>query len=163
MTHTGITFRHYSILIAGLKFYCTEKYTFPKMLFSKGLIKLVILNIRQLKFHGINLFSIDPASFKLYCNYSNVFKTKLFCRYAVVTLMVSATLAQIIVFGGRFPSARIYEGLLYVVFMLSFLATLFVTFSKNIQAQKLFNSLVELEQELVHGKFIFQKKIQTYA
>lgn len=77
---------------------------------------------------------------------------KTLLRFTVITLMVATTMVQLTIFGGIFPSVQQYEGVLYAVFMLSFLGTIFASFSNNVQARKLFNSLVDLEQQLVHGK-----------
>lgn len=85
-------------------------------------------------------------------NKSKEFKTKTLFKCALATFIFATTIVQLKVFAEMFPSAQLYEGVLFVVIMLSYPGTLYVSYFKSAEARKLFNSLVDLEQQLSHGK-----------
>lgn len=123
------------------------------MLFSKGIIKFVVLHVRVLHFFGSNVYFIDPVSYKLKANTSKQFKNKMLRRCIAAAFIIFPIFVQLFQFEGIFPRVQQYEGFLYFIFMFSFYSTLLVSYSRNVEAQKIFNSLVQLEQQLTDGKF----------
>ncbi len=130
------------------------------MLSLKGTIKLFILNLRFLGLLGTNLFYIDIVSCKLKFHPQS-FKKKTLFRCTAATLIIIATIVQLKVFKGIFPSVQLYQGIWYVVSLSSFLGTFCVSFFRNHQILILFNSLVEFERQLIQGK-LFSKKMYIF-
>lgn len=136
------------------------------MLISKGFIKFAVKHLQILSFLGSNIYFIDPLTYKMEVDKSKKIKVKSFIRNFVALLVICPLLGQIIKFGGVFPRVLQYEGFFYFIFLFLFLSILFVSFTKATEARKLFNSLLEIDQQLNQGNIYFflrfQFKISTF-
>lgn len=121
------------------------------MLFTKGLIKLFVVNLRLFNFLGSYLYNIDPISFKLNFDNSKNLKIELLCKCAIVIPMYALMSLQLIKFRGLFPNVQLFEGVLYIVHLYTYIGTLYVYYSRNHQVLELFNLLVQFEQQLSEG------------
>ncbi len=127
------------------------------MLFTKGLIKLFVLNLRLFNYIGSYLYQIDPISYKLKFNKSKGLKVELVCKCTVAVLMYAAVTAQLIAFGDIVPSIQLYEGIFFISLTSVYLGTMYVYYSRSDQVLELFNSLVKLEQQLIKRKYFYYK------
>lgn len=124
------------------------------MLFTKGLIKLFVVNLRLLNCLGSFLYHIDPITYKLKFNNSRSFKHELFSKCGTTLIIYIIMSVQLISFRGIFSNVEFYEGIFIIALPFGYLVTMYVYYSRSIQVLNLFNSLVELEQQLIRGKSI---------
>ncbi len=128
------------------------------MLFTKGLIKLIVVNLRIYNFFGSYLYSIDPNTFKLKFNNTKSLKIELLCKSTVALFLYAMVSAQLLAFQGSFQDIELYEGIFLVTLHSGYVVTLYVYYSRHTQVLELFNSLVSFERQLLRGKVKFLKK-----
>jgi len=121
------------------------------MLFTKGLIKLFVINLKIFNYFGSYLYNIDPATYKLNFNNSKRLKIELISKWLVAALMYAVVTIQLVAFGDVVPSEQYYEGIFFVSLTSVYLGTMYVYYSRNVEVLELFNSLVKLEKQLLGG------------
>ncbi len=122
------------------------------MLLTNGLIKLFVLNLRLFNCIGSYLYNIDPVTYKLKFNNSKRLKIELLSKCAVAVAIYGTVVMQLIAFRGKVPSVQLYEGIFFVALAFVYFGTLSVYYTRNTEVVELFNSLVQLEQQLIQGK-----------
>ncbi len=123
------------------------------MLFTKGLIKLFVLNLRLFNVFGSYLYKINPATYKLKFNNSKSLKFELLFKSAIALSMYTVVAVQLIAFRDIVPSVQLYEGIFFISLTLGYLGSLYEYYSRSTQVVELFNSLVQLEQQLSRCKY----------
>ncbi len=71
------------------------------------------------------------------------------CVFLLITLIVMK--CQVVFYRTSFPSATVYEILLYMAAIQGMLAMSYVHYSKGGQIVELFNMLIKFEQILING------------
>ncbi len=122
------------------------------MLFTEGLIKLFVVNLRLFNFLGSYLYQIDPVTYKLKFNNSKKLKVELLRKCAIAVSMYTLVSLQLITFGNVVPSVQLYEGIFFVALAFGYVGTMYDYYSKRTQVVELFNLLVHLERQLLQGK-----------
>jgi len=124
------------------------------MLFTKGFIKLFVLNLRIFNCFGSYLYNIDPVTYQLKFNNTKSLKFELVSKWIVAALMYTLVSVQLVAFGKFVPSIQLFEGVFFVGLTSGYLGTMYVYYSRSIQVLELFNSLVKFEQQLIQGNVL---------
>ncbi len=122
------------------------------MLLTEGLINLIFLNLRILSFLGSHLYEIDPISYNITFHNSSVFKKDLLAKCSAKFALFTTMLIQLIAYRRVFSNAQQFESILYVVAAYAFFGTSYIYYFRKTQVLKLYNSLVELEQQFINGR-----------
>ncbi len=121
------------------------------MLFTKGLIKLLSINLRYLNIFSTYFYQIDPTSFKLSFRNTKSVNRKLIARCVVLLITLIVMKCQLVFYRNSFPSVTVYESLLYIAAIQGMLAMSYVHYTKGAQIVELYNMLIEFERRLING------------
>lgn len=131
------------------------------MLFKQNLLKLIVLHIQFVNKYGPHFYKIDPLTYKLSFQSTAGIKLEMFTKCLIVCCIGIATKLQLLLFRKNFPTAMVYEGILYIVATHSFVAITYVYYSRGSQVVELFNLLTTFEKKLINGNRLIFKFMQN--
>lgn len=121
------------------------------MLLTKGLIKIVAVNLCLFNKLSSYLYRMDTSTYKLIANESKRFKFEMICQCIVAALMSVIMMLQLVYFRTKFHKVEDFEGIFNIGGIIAFLFSFYVFFTKRAQIVELFNMVVRFERKLLNG------------